>query len=95
MSASTSDEFVALVPTAGFSFDDLGNGTQEQLNKLINKHFPDDIASQFKLQSIWVRHPNRQGEKRRCLLRSIRISTFAINSNLLLRHPHIIQISSQ
>jgi hypothetical protein len=94
MSASTPAEFVALVPTAGFSFDDFGNGTQGDLDELKNLHFPRDPASKFKLQSIWVRHPNRQGEKRRCLLRSIRFSTFAINSNLLLSRPHIILITS-
>jgi hypothetical protein len=94
MSASTPAEFVALVPTAGFSFDDFGNATQGDVDDLKNQQFPGDLASRIKLQSIWARHPNRQGEKRRCLLRSIRISTFAINSNLLLSRPHIILITS-
>jgi hypothetical protein len=37
MSASTPAEFVALVPTAGFSFDDFGNATQGDVDDLKNR----------------------------------------------------------
>jgi hypothetical protein len=34
MSASTPTEFMLVVPTAGFSFDDLGMELKNQLNKI-------------------------------------------------------------
>ena len=67
MNASTPAEFEALVPNAGFSFEDFGNGTQADLDELKNLKFHGDPASKFKLQGLWARHPNRQGEKRRYL----------------------------
>ena len=34
MRASTSDEFEKLMPTAGFSFDDFGDGTEADVENL-------------------------------------------------------------
>jgi hypothetical protein len=65
MSASTLSQFEALVPNAGFSFEDFGNATQGDLDELKNLKFRDDIPNKIKLQGLWARHPNRQGKKRR------------------------------
>jgi hypothetical protein len=104
MSASTPAEFVALVPTAGFSFDDFGNATQGDVDDLKNQQFPGDLASRIKLQSIWARHPNRQGDqklpilahinliKSLCLLMSHFISTIIIHHTVLRRMSHKIPI---
>jgi hypothetical protein len=64
MTASTSAEFEALVLNAGVSFDDFGNATQGDVDDLKTQQFPGDLASRIKLQSIWTRHPNRQGDQK-------------------------------
>ena len=58
MTCSTPEEFKLLVPNADFSFDDFGYGTQADVDEM--KRFL-DTAKRFKLQSLWARHPNRQG----------------------------------
>ena len=64
---STPAEFEALMPAAGLSFEDFGNATQADLDKLKTLWFPNDVLEEIKLQSLWARHPIRQGEGRQYL----------------------------
>ena len=60
---STSADFVALVPSAGLSFEEFGHATQGDLDDFKNLKFPDDPVSKITLQSLWAHHHNRHGEK--------------------------------
>jgi hypothetical protein len=63
--ASTERELTAIFQNwqaRGLTWDDIGNCTPEDLEAFKKVWFPDDPVSRAKLQSIWVRHPNRQGQ---------------------------------
>jgi hypothetical protein len=104
MIASKSAEFEALVLDAGVSFDDFGNATQGDVDDLKNQQFPGDLASRIKLQSIWARHPNRQGDQKLPILAHINlikslcfsmshfISTIIIHHTVVRRMFHKIPI---
>ncbi len=59
---SSEENLTALFPkwnAGGLRWEDIGNATQADIDGLKNTWFADDAEFRLRLQSIWVRHPNR------------------------------------
>ena len=57
-------EFNSIRPTSSaLSYGRFGDFTQDQVDRLGRKWFPDDPENQGVLQSIWTNHPKRQQGK--------------------------------
>jgi hypothetical protein len=85
MSASTIDEFKALMPIdTYFTFEDLAHATLDDVEALKIELFTTALK-RAKLQSIWARHPLRQGKRKwRILFRKgILIQHLILSDNLI------------
>ena len=77
MSAYTLTEFESLTScNFDLTFQDVGDAIQHIVDELLDELFPGSAVNNARLRSVWVPHPNRQGEKRRhrCIITFHRFS---------------------
>ena len=62
-SSSTEEELALLYPNYtddGFTWDDLGNCSDENISDIEKEWFPTSAVKRGKVHGIWARHPIRQ-----------------------------------
>ena len=75
MSVTTHAEFEELRPIdSRLKFEVFGNFTQRDVDGLKDEWFPNNAETRGELQDLWIRHPNRNGEKSSYLLFDISLS---------------------